>query len=160
MIPDKVLYTDGRDVTVTESTLKVKNRAYELRGITKFGLLIRRPDRFPGILLLLGGIVLAACGFLGLFPENVMEGDSVKAAATDANALAMWVGAGLALLGIIIMAIVKERYSVRIATAEGEKDAIVSTRKEYISQIVDALNRAVGYIQYNSTGTRYLNSIK
>jgi hypothetical protein len=160
MIPDKVLYTDGRDVTVTESTFQVKNRAYELRGITKFGLLIRRPDRFPGVLLLLGGIVLAVCGYFGWIPENVMEGDSVNAAATDPNAMAMWVGAGLALLGVVIMAIVRERYSVRIATAEGEKDAIVSTRKEYISQIVDALNRAVGYIQYNSSGTRYLNSIK
>ncbi len=93
-------------------------------------------------------------------PDDIMDGDSINAPATDLNALAMWVGAGLALLGVVIMAIVKERYSVRIATAEGEKDAIVSTRKEYISQIVDALNRAVGYIQYNSAGTRYLNSIK
>lgn len=160
MIPDKVLYTDGRDVTVTESTFQVKNRAYELRGITKFGLLIRRPDRLPGILLLLGGIILAACGFLGLIPYDLMDNNNVNAGATDPNKLALWIGAALVLLGIVVMAIVRERYSVRIATAEGEKDAIVSTRKEYISQIVNALNRAVGYIEYNSSGTRYLNSIK
>jgi hypothetical protein len=160
MIPDKVLYTDGHDVTVTESTFQVKNRAYELRGITKFGLLIRRPDRFPGILLCLGGLILAACGYLGLIPYDVLDSSSTNANATDPNTLALWIGAGLVLLGVVMMAVVKERYSVRIATAEGEKDAIVSSRKEYISQIVDALNRAASYIQYNSRGTRYLNSIK
>ena len=159
MIPDKVLYTDGRDVTVTESTFQVKNRAYELRGITKFGLLSRRPDRFPGVLLFLGGLILAGCGFLDLVPETFMNNAS-NANSTDPNTLAIWMGAGLALLGVAIMMFVKERYSVRIATAEGEKDAIISSRKEYISQIVDALNRAVSYIQYNSSGTRYLNSIK
>jgi hypothetical protein len=160
MIPDKVLYTDGHDVTVTESTFQVKNRAYELRGITKFGLLIRRPDRFPGILMLLGGLILAGCGLLNLIPETVMNNASTNTSSTDPNTLAIWVGAALVLLGIVIMAIVKERYSVRIATAEGEKDAISSSKKEYINQIVDALNRAVSYIQYNSSGTRYLNSIK
>ena len=48
----------------------------------------------------------------------------------------------LALIGIIVLAIVRERYAVRIATAEGEKNAVVSDKKEYISQIVNALNEA------------------
>ena len=38
--------------------------------------------------------------------------------------------------------LVRERYAVRIATAEGEKNAVVSEKKEYITQIVDALNEA------------------
>lgn len=30
MTQDKVIYTDGRDVVVTDSTLKVKNTSYKL----------------------------------------------------------------------------------------------------------------------------------
>ena len=44
---------------------------------------------------------------------------------------------------------IRQRYAVRIATAEGEKDVVVSSRKEYIQQIVDALNRAYNYIRNN-----------
>jgi len=46
------------------------------------------------------------------------------------------------MLGLIVMVIVRERYAVRIATAEGEKNAVVSNKKEYIAQIVNALNEA------------------
>ena len=49
---------------------------------------------------------------------------------------------GVALLGLLILAIVRERYAVRIATAEGEKNAVVSDKKEYIAQIVNALDDA------------------
>jgi hypothetical protein len=68
----------------------------------------------------------------------------------------MWVGGFLVVLGSIALAVVREKYSVRIATAEGEKDAVVSTKKEYISQIVDAINNAVSYVR-TKTGSRYFN---
>ena len=35
-----------------------------------------------------------------------------------------------------------ERYAVSITTAEGEKNVVISKRKEYITQIVHALNEA------------------
>jgi len=44
--------------------------------------------------------------------------------------------------GMTIMFRQKEKYAVRIFTAEGEKNVVVSQSREYISQIVDALNRA------------------
>jgi hypothetical protein len=40
------------------------------------------------------------------------------------------------------MGLMKDRYAVRIATAAGEKNVLVSRKKEYIEQIVEALNRA------------------
>jgi hypothetical protein len=159
MIPDKVLYTDGHDVTVTESTFQVRNTAYELRGITKFGLLIRRPDRFPGAILILAGIILMICGYLDLI-SPVIGSVNAANASMSGNELALWIGGLLAFMGLVLMIFVRERYSVRIATAEGEKDAVVSSKKEYINQIVAALNKAASYIKYNSTGNRYLNSIK
>ena len=62
MIPDKVLYTDGRGITVTDSTFQVKNTSYRLNGITKHGLLIMRPERLPGMLLLIVGFIVALIG--------------------------------------------------------------------------------------------------
>lgn len=140
MIPDKVIYTDGRDVVVTDSTLKVKNTSYSLNGITKLSLWTIRADRWPGILLMLLGLIALACGYMGLFPSSMnMQTDN---GVLSANMLALWIGAGLFVLGIIAMVLTKERYAVRIGTAEGEKNAVVSNRREYIAQIVDAINSA------------------
>ena len=140
MTPDNVIYTDGRDVTVTDSTLKVRNTSYKLSGITKLTLWTIRPDRWPGILLLLLGVTGMVLGFMNLLPAEMnLETDS---GVVTANTLAVWIGIGLAVIGILILAFAHERYAVRIGTAEGEKNAVVSTKREYIAQIVDAINRA------------------
>jgi hypothetical protein len=43
---------------------------------------------------------------------------------------------------MLVMLRLREKYAVRIYTAEGEKNVVVSASREYISQIIDALNRA------------------
>jgi hypothetical protein len=148
MIPDKVIYTDGRDVTVTDSTLKIKNTAYNISGITKMAFWTIRPERWPGVLLMLLGAAAAVCGWLGLFPASMNM--QTQNGMLDVNMLALWAGAGLFFIGILAVALSRERYAVRIATAEGEKNAIVSNRREYIAQIVDALNRAFNFNTPNS----------
>ncbi|MBL0742954.1 DUF6232 family protein [Chryseolinea lacunae] len=142
MIPDKVLYTDGRGITVTDSTFQVKNMSYRLNGITKHGLSTLAPERLPGILLVGMGILIGLFGLLKLIPSTMIEDVQINGTFYTANYLALWIGAGLLLFGLIVMAIVRERYAVRIATAEGEKNAVVSNKKEYIAQIVNALNEA------------------
>jgi hypothetical protein len=140
MTPDKVIYTDGRDVTVTDSTLKVKNTSYKLSGITKLTLWTIRPERWPGILLLLLGLTAAVLGFMNMVPADMsLQTDN---GSVSSNTLAIWVGLGLAIIGILILASAHERYAVRIGTAEGEKNAVVSRKREYIAQIVDAINHA------------------
>ena len=151
MVQDKVIYTDGHDVTVTDSTLKVKNTAYSINGITKLYLWTIRPDRWPGVLMMLLGVVALLCGWMGVFPANADVGTGSNT--VDSNMLALWVGAGLFLLGIIILAMTKERYAVRIATAEGEKNALVSTKREYVAQIVDAVNKAFVFNRPSHTTT-------
>lgn len=140
MAPDKVIYTDGRDVTVTDSTLKVKNTSYNLDGITKLSLWTIRPDRWPGVVLLLLGLAAAVLGYLRMLPAsmNVQTNEGV----VSANTLALWVGIALAVVGLLILLLVKEKYAVRIGTAEGEKNAVVSRKREYIAQIVDAIHSA------------------
>jgi hypothetical protein len=142
MIPNKVIYTDGRGITVTDSTFQVNKTSYHINGITKHGLMIIRPERLPGLLLLIVGFLVAMIGILGLIPASLIGGMQFGNELVSANVVAMWAGAGVALLGLLILAIVRERYAVRIATAEGEKNAVVSNKKEYIAQIVNALDDA------------------
>jgi hypothetical protein len=156
MIPDKILYTDGHDVTVTDTTLQVKKHEYRLNGVTKCALMVLQPKRAPGIVLLLMGLGLMALGFLGVFSPELFPDVNWNNRNYSANIVALWGGGLIAILGIIALAAVRQRYSVRIATAEGEKDAIVSTRKEYISQIVDSVNQAVSYVR-TKTASRYFN---
>lgn len=139
MAQEKVIYTDGRDVVVTDAALKVRHTSYLLNGITKFSFWTIRPDRWPAILLLLIGIGLVVCGYLNVFPGQV---DMGLERVSNINMLAIWIGAGLALIGFIVLLVSRERYAVRIGTAEGEKNAVVSTHREYIAQIVDALHNA------------------
>lgn len=140
MTPDKVIYTDGRDVVVTDSTLKVKNTSYKLNGITKLSFWTIRPERWPGILLILLGLTAVVFGVMDLLPASMDL--NTNAGVFEINTLALWVGAVLTLVGFLILAAAKTRYAVRIGTAEGEKNAIISPKKEYIAQIVNAIHSA------------------
>jgi|SRR5690606_28689929 len=140
MAQDRVIYTDGRDVTVTDSALKVKNTSYKLSGITKLSFWTIRAERWPGIILLLLGIASAVAGFMGAVPADInMQTDG---GAVSGNTLAVWLGIGLCVLGLLGLMLAHDRYAVRIGTAEGEKNAVVSRKREYIAQIVDAVNSA------------------
>ena len=151
MIPDKILYTDGHDVVVTETMLKVKSSPYWLNGITKHGLTILKPNRAPGYLLLFCGIIIGFIGLLQLIPSTTIPDVRINGGFVSANVIALWLGGLLLLAGLLIIALTKQRYAVRIATAEGEKDVIVSDKKEYIAQIVNALNDAFNFIRAKVT---------
>lgn len=147
MDTDKVIYTNGRDVVVTESAFQVKNTMYRLNGITKHSLSVLRAPRLPGIVLCLLGAGLLLLGIFDVLPQADSTPDN---SSLSANTLSILIGAGLVLIGFIILVLVKDRYAVRIATAEGEKNVVISNKKEYIAQIVDALNEASKRIGFDS----------
>ena len=142
MVPEKILYTDGHEVTVTDSFFKVKKALYELNGITKHGLLIIHPDRLlPFLMVLLGGMMITM-GILRLIPENTIPNIRFYSIEISANTLALGLGAGLLVVGSLVLGFMKDRYAIRIATAEGEKNVLVSPRREYVAEVIDALNKA------------------
>lgn len=147
MIPDKILYTDGHDVVVTETMLKVKSSPYWLNGITKHGLSIIKPNRLPGFLVMLLGVVIGFIGLLQLISPATIPDAHFNGKYVSANTLALMLGGLLLLIGILIVGLVRERYAVRIATAEGEKDVIISSKKEYVAQIINALNDAFSFVR-------------
>jgi hypothetical protein len=148
MIPDKVIYTDGHEVTITSSDFKVRNTMYKLNGIIKHGLTRLKANRIPGIILFILGGVFIKLGLMDFFPTswNVQVGDTLVLS----NIIAAWFGVALALAGTIMIIVERERYAVRISTAEGEKNVVVSNKKEYISQIVDALNEAYRQVEIHT----------
>lgn len=143
MTEDNVIYTNGRDVTITDSIFEVGNIRYRLNGITKYGFSILKAERIPSVLLLVLSVLLMISGFLNTFPnpdgayQTFEHGEYY-----GANLFAIWGGGFLAAVSLLLLIILRERYAVRISTAEGEKDAIISPRKEYISQVIEALNKA------------------
>jgi hypothetical protein len=140
MTSDKVIYTDGRDVVVTDSTLKVRNNSYNLNGITKLCMWTIRPDRWPSVILLLLGAAFIVVGYLGYMPpEWTLNTDY---GSFTANQIALWSGIAVAIIAVLALTLSRERYAVRIATAEGEKNAIVSYKRAYIANIVDAVHSA------------------
>jgi hypothetical protein len=147
MAPDKILYTDGHDVLVTDSFLQVKNKSYNLTGITKHGLQTIRPHRGPAIFVFLLGVIIAVVGIMKAIPSTWMADFKIGENYISANTVAIWAGLVFAALGLLVAFALKEKYAVRISTAEGIKDAVISTQKEYIRQIVNALNEAYQFLQ-------------
>jgi hypothetical protein len=129
MATEEILYTDGQDVVVTASTFQVKDKFYRLKAIKKHGVAILQPVRFPGLLVFIAGVVLSIMGLADAFTENM-------------NVLAQWVGILLAMGGLSLTIALRERYAVQIDTPEGEKLAVVSSKREHITEIINALNRA------------------
>jgi hypothetical protein len=149
MKPEKILYTDGHDVVITESSFQVKNKMYNLDGITKHALQTIRPNRAPAIFVFVLGLIIMVAGVLKMISPTLIPDVNMGGNYISANTLAVWAGLLLAIVGLLITISLRERYSVRISTAEGEKDAVVSRQKEYIRQIVNALNEAYNFWKMN-----------
>lgn len=142
MSAEKVYYTDGHDVTVTSVSLKVQNKEYRLPGITRHGLSTLKPSRAPGMFLFVIGMLVVVAGAYRLAPPGFLQPLSVGSWRVTENEWAMIAGSLIALVGALSAALVKTKYAVRIATAEGENDVVVSKHREYIRQIIEGMNKA------------------
>jgi hypothetical protein len=148
MVPDRVIYTDGHDVTVTDSTLQVNKSEYRLNGITKHDCSFTAPTH-SGHNDGYDRTNRHDCRILRVIPSTWINDTVIRGTAVSGSTIALVTGASIAIIGVLLLGMIRQRYSVRIATAEGEKDVVVSSRKEYIQQIVDALNSAYNYIRDN-----------
>jgi hypothetical protein len=143
MKKEDVLYTDGHDVVVTYSAIQVKKKWYKLNGIIRHSISILGPEQLPFVVLLAIGTCFALVGLfdgaatiVGFTEYTVMDVE------LQLNQIFFWTGVSILALTGILMLIIPERYAVSITTAEGEKNLVVSSQKEYITQIMKALNEA------------------
>jgi hypothetical protein len=135
-------YTDGHQVTITDSGLKVKKTLYQLNRITRHRLSIIYPPRIPFLALIGLGTCLFIVGTMNLIPASWNTYVNIFGFSLMVISLFMSGGVLLVLAGIFVMFRLREKYAVHIITAEGEKNVVVSHSREYINQIMDALNRA------------------
>jgi hypothetical protein len=145
-------YTDGHEVTITDSGFKVRNTLYKLSGITRHGFSIVAPHRAPCIALLISGLAIFICGAFNILPGSWSQNVTVFGFTLVINGVVMTIGTVLFGLGTMILLRLREKYAVRIQTSEGEKLVVVSHSREYINQIIGALNRA--FLDLVKTRTR------
>lgn len=139
---DKVLYSDGTVVTVTERILQVKKTGYDLTGITKYGLSILQPVRLPWLAILAIGITIVVAGGMKVIPSTWIAEGYVDEILITGNLVAILLGSALVMMAVGFLLSLSERYAVSITTADGEHNVVVSRRKEYVTCIVNALNSA------------------
>jgi hypothetical protein len=147
-----IIYTDGHGVRVTPNQFIVGKTEYLLRGVTNIRLYTIKANLVPAVLLIIFGIASAIAGFMRIFRESdQLISTDTTATSLGNNEIAMLVGGILFLAGVIWALVTHEKYAVRLTTAEGEKDALISTKKDYVGQIINAVQHALGFrVQNNS----------
>lgn len=144
----KVFYTNGSDVMVTNSALMVKKKQYRLIGINQHGLRTVKTKRTTGIYVSVVGAIIALLGCVQLLTNSLPDFQLLNRVFDSAMTL-MMAGSLLIVGGLITFFALKPKYAVHISTAEGDNDVIVSRHREYILQIVRALNRAISQTVQN-----------
>ena len=137
----KFLYTDGRDVVVTQSTLQVKKTEYQLRGITNFGMAVITAPKLPGLVITLIGMTIVANAFFHFIPSTFFDSISFPSLDLTLDSQII-IGGSVTLAGIALLISATKRYALRIQTAEGNKNVVVSRKREYVDQILHALRKA------------------
>ncbi len=139
MAEENVIYTDGHNVKVTPYQFIVGSHRYKLGGITNVQMHSIAPNRTPGIVAAFIGIIAIICGTFNLIPPDVYSLGDIF---ITSNKLSILVGGLLILIGMVWIFLHHTKYAVRITTAEGEKNTVISPEKDYIHQIVNAINSA------------------
>lgn len=143
MTTEKLLYTDGHKVTVTDSTFSVDKNRYHLEGIIRHDFRVIAPRRIPVLVFVSVGLAFLSLGVFDLVPVYVIEQMEVGNYVLTSRLLSLVFGGAMFLAGIVFLFIEKEKYGVKIVTAEGEKDVLVSKKREYVAMIDEALTKAL-----------------
>lgn len=115
------IFHEKNYVIVSQSRYLVHGKTYAMRNISSVDVYTVNGSYAVQIIILLIGLVLIAI-------EN-----------------ARIIGAIIKAISILLMALVKDKYAVRISTNAGEVNNIISKDMDYVQQIVNALNDAMIY---------------
>ena len=136
-----VIYTDGREVTVTPLQFIIGRSEYLLKGITRIRFLTLKANKATSILLIILGMVMTLVGALQLITPELIPFNYSDF--LTPNTIAFYGGIVLMIAGIIWLITIHDKFAVRITTAEGDKDAVVSKNRDYVQQIISALRDAM-----------------
>ena len=143
---EKTVYTDGKKVTVTGYSLRVGKRLFPLEDLVKYGVARISPTRLPSIMFMSLGAAIAAVEYFRLIPDYVyywVPVVRVEGYEVPQNMLVFSTGVFLFFVGMVSLVVVPVRYAVRVTTNVGTMNVLVSRRRKYIEDIVDAITAAL-----------------
>ncbi|MEO5569742.1 MAG: DUF6232 family protein [Bacteroidia bacterium] len=140
---EPTIYTDGRDVKVTPTEFTAGKKSYKLEGIVDASMNLIRASLVPALLMLLIGIAILATGLLHMYSPERIDSLSSGTVIITVNRLAVFGGVLFFIIGILLTFKTRDKYAVHIVTAEGHKEPIISKKKDYVAQIVKAIQHAL-----------------
>jgi hypothetical protein len=123
--PKETTYFQEGDVTITNARVIIANNTYSLSNITSVSMKPIQPNLIFPLIILIAGFLLGLCGF-----------------ANQSIGFLAFGSIGV-IIGFAVMFLNKRKYGVRIGSASGESNALVSRDKDNIQKIVDAINTAI-----------------
>ena len=115
---EKVFYQDNQ-VQVTQSRFVARSRTFAMRNISSVSIFKKEKSRFLEIIMIIAGLI---CLF---------------------NKSSLIFGMLLIVTAALLFFLLKNEYTVRISSNSGESDGFISTDKELVEKIVDAVNEAI-----------------
>jgi hypothetical protein len=140
---ENTIYTDGHGIKVTTSEFVTGNTSYKIEGIINAQMNLLRAALTPAILCILLGIGGIITGAIHLYSHSSVEPFYIGNILVTVNRIVFFLGLLLLAAGLILAFTTRDKYAVHIVTAEGEKEPVVSTKKEYIREIVTAIQKAL-----------------
>ena len=140
---ENTLYTDGHGVKVTTSEFVSGNTSYKIKGIIDAQMNLLRAAITPVVLLILIGLGGILTGAMHLYSNSSVEPFYIGSIPVTVNRIVFLGGLLLVAAGLTRGVTMRCRYAVHIVTAEGDKEPVVSTKKEYIHEIVAAIQKAL-----------------
>jgi len=119
---------DTNGVEVTSTRFIVRSKTYPINGITSVQVVTVNKSRALPILLLIAGAIIAAIG--------------------NREPAAIAAGITIAIIAVVWMILMKDKWGVAIVTAAGEVQPLVvphrkGTGKPYIQKVADAISKAI-----------------
>jgi len=124
---DGVNEKSGARIAVTDTRVRIGNITYSMANITSVAITRSPANRAPGIVLSFLGIVVIAISLFYM----------------DEPSIGIYLGAGMFIVGLIIAALAKGDYYMRIGSASGESNALQSTERGSIEPVVEAIEKAI-----------------
>lgn len=116
---EKTFFEYG-DVKVTNTRFMTGAQTFAMSNVTSVKNRVQKPNRFGGILLLIVGLLIALGGGAGVV-----------------------VGLVIAVVAGAFLYSQRTIYHVMLTTAGGESSALQTSRLDYITKVVKALNDAI-----------------
>ena len=125
------------NILITDARVVVSNKTYALSNITSVEALVKPPNRLPGAIVAALGLAMILGPICFALNSSLTSNDMGYALLGALSGLALFA------LGVFLAYNAKTRYAVVVVTTVGEVEILSANDKEFIREIIAALNKAI-----------------